>query len=69
MADLDYEGVWKETLIQLRNDLGEEEFSGWFSEVKYLRAGNDSIVVGLPSSFHCEKVELRYKSIINTKFK
>jgi len=64
MADLDYEGFWKETLIQLRNNLGEEEFSGWFSEVKYLRAGNNSIVIGVPSSFHQEKVKSRYNNAI-----
>ncbi|MCL2444259.1 MAG: chromosomal replication initiator protein DnaA, partial [Treponema sp.] len=63
MADLDYEGFWKETLIHLRNDLGEEEFSGWFSDMKYLRARFDdqtnekSIVVGIPSAFHRDKVK------------
>jgi len=69
MAELDYEGFWNETLVQLRNDLGEEEFGGWFSEVKYLRAGNDSIVIGLPSKFHCDKVKSRYQSAINVILK
>ena len=69
MADLDYEGFWKETLIQLRNDLGEEAFSGWFSEMKYLRAGKDSIVIGIPSTFHRDKVKSLYQSAINSKLK
>jgi len=74
MADLDYEGFWKETLIQLRNDLGEEEFSGWFSDMKYLRhnetaAGENSIVVGIPSAFHRDKVMLSYHDLIKTKIK
>jgi len=69
MADLDYEGFWKETLIQLRTDLGEEEFSGWFSDMKYLRAGKDSIVIGVPSAFHRDKVKSRYQSAINSKLK
>ncbi|MDR0321653.1 MAG: chromosomal replication initiator protein DnaA [Treponema sp.] len=69
MADLDYEGFWNETLIQLRNDLGEEEFSGWFSDMKYLRAGKNSIIVGIPSAFHRDKVKSRYLSIINSKLK
>ncbi|MCL2185014.1 MAG: chromosomal replication initiator protein DnaA [Treponema sp.] len=75
MADLDYEGFWKETLIQLQNDLGGEEFSGWFSDTKYLRAGFDeqtkenSIVIGIPSSFHRDKVKSRYQSTINSKIK
>jgi chromosomal replication initiator protein len=75
MADLDYEGLWKETLIQLRNDLGEEEFSGWFSDLKYLRAGfdkqteKDSIIIGIPSAFHRDKVMSRYTNAINSKLK
>jgi len=73
MADLDYEGFWKETLIQLRNDLGEEEFSGWFSDMKYLRArfdektGENSIVIGIPSAFHRDKVKSRYQNEIILK--
>ncbi|MCL2765634.1 MAG: chromosomal replication initiator protein DnaA [Treponema sp.] len=66
---MDYEGFWNETLIQLRNDLGEEEFSGWFSDMKYLRAGDNSIVIGIPSAFHRDKVKSRYLSTINSKLK
>ena len=75
MADLDYEGFWKEALIQLRNYLGEEEFGGWFSELKYLRTefdektGKGSIIIGIPSAFHRDKVKSRYQSTINSKIK
>ncbi|MDR0323659.1 MAG: chromosomal replication initiator protein DnaA [Treponema sp.] len=75
MTDLDYEGFWKETLVQLRNDLGEEEFSGWFSDMKYLRARFDkktnekSLVIGLPSTFHRDKVMSRYQNVICSKLK
>ena len=75
MADLDFEGFWKETLIQLRNDLGEEEFSGWFSDMEYLRAVFDKqthenrIVIGIPSAFHRDKIRSRYESAINSKLK
>jgi len=68
MTNLDYEGFWKETLIQLRNDLGEEEFSGWFSDMKYLRAGENTIVVGIPSAFHRDKVRSHYQNRIITKY-
>jgi chromosomal replication initiator protein len=73
MADLDYEGFWEKTLIQLRNDLGEEEFSGWFSDMKYLRTRFDeqtkknSIIVGVPSVFHRDKVKSRYQNSINLR--
>jgi len=70
MTDLDYEGFWKETLVQLQNDLREEEFSGWFSELKYLRAGgNNSFVIGVPSSFHQKTIESRYLDKIKVKLK
>jgi len=69
MADLDFEGFWNETLIQLRTDLGEEEFSGWFSDLKYLRAGENSVVIGFPSAFHRDKVKSRYQNAINSKLR
>ena len=75
MADLDFEGFWNETLVQLRTDLGEEEFSGWFSDMKYMRARFDeqtkenSIAIGIPSAFHRDKVKSRYQSAINSKLR
>jgi chromosomal replication initiator protein len=69
MADLDFEGFWNETLVQLRTDLGEEEFSGWFSDMKYLRAGENSVVIGIPSAFHRDKVKSRYQTVINSRLK
>jgi len=76
MADLDYEGFWNETLVQLRNDLGEEVFSGWFSDMKCLRAcppdektGRTGIVIGIPSTFIRDKVKSRYEKAIFSKLK
>jgi len=75
MADLDYDGFWKEAMIQLRNDLGEEEFSGWFSELKFLRTrvdeqtGESIIIIGIPSAFHRDKVKSRYQKAINSNLK
>ncbi|MDR0442013.1 MAG: chromosomal replication initiator protein DnaA [Treponema sp.] len=73
MANMDYEGFWKETLVQLRTNLGEEEFSGWFSDLTYLRAGfveqtgENSIVIGVPTKFHRDKVKSSYLKTINNK--
>jgi chromosomal replication initiator protein len=69
MVGADYEGFWNETLSQLRTDLGEEEFSGWFTDIKYLRSEENSIVIGFPSSFHRDKVKTRYQSRIKTSLK
>jgi len=69
MAEFDYEGFWGETLRQLRTELGEEEFSAWFSDIKYLRSGENSVVIGFPSGFHRDKVKARYQNGIKAKLK
>jgi chromosomal replication initiator protein len=75
MADLDYEGFWNETLIHMRDYLGEEEFSIWFSDFKYLRSsfdektGKGGVIIGTPSSFHRDKVKARYHGVIISKIK
>ena len=37
MADVNMHSLWKEAMIQLQNDLGEEEVGVWVSIMKYLR--------------------------------
>jgi chromosomal replication initiator protein len=37
--------------------------------MKYLRAGKNSIVIGIPSTFHRDKVKSRYQNAINSKLK
>jgi len=69
MAEFDYGGFWDETLCQLRTELGEEEFSAWFSDIKYLRSGENSVVIGFPSGFHRDKVKARYQNGIKAKLK
>ena len=69
MAEVDYAGFWDETLHHLRTELGEGEFSAWFTDIKYLRSGENSIVIGFPSGFHRDKVKARYQNGIKTKLK
>jgi len=69
MAEFDYGGFWNETLCQLRTELGEEEFSAWFSDIKYLRSGENSVVIGFPSSFHRDRIKARYQNGIRAKLK
>jgi len=69
MAEFDYGGFWDETLRQLRTELGEEEFSAWFSDIKYLRSGENSVIIGFPSGFHRDKVKARYQNGIKAKLK
>jgi len=69
MVEADYEKFWNETLDQLRSELGEEEFSGWFTDIYYLRSGENTITVGFPSGFHRDRVKTRYQNSIKTKLK
>ena len=69
MAGYDYEGFWNETLHHLRSELGEEEFSAWFTDIRYVRSGENSIVIGFPSGFHRDRIKARYQNGIKTKLK
>jgi len=74
MAELDYEGLWNETMLQLQNHLGNEVFSGWFSEVKYMRhnevsTDENSIVIGVPAPFYREKIKTGYQNKITSILK
>jgi len=69
MAEADYEKIWNETLNQLRAELGEEEFSGWFTDISYSRSGENTITVSFPSGFHRDRVKTRYQNNIKTKLK
>jgi len=69
MAGYDYEGFWNETLHHLRSELGEEEFSAWFTDIRYVRSGENSIVLGFPSGFHRDRIKARYQNGIKTKLK
>jgi chromosomal replication initiator protein len=69
MAEYDFEGFWNETLHHLRSELGEEEFSAWFTDIRYVRSGENSIVIGFPSGFHRDRIKARYHNGIKTKLK
>ena len=69
MAKTDYEGLWQETLSRLRAELGEEEFSSWFTDIEYLRSDEGRLVIGFPSAFHMEKVKDRYHNAMQTRFR
>jgi chromosomal replication initiator protein len=69
MAEANYKEFWNETLNQLRSELGEDEFSGWFTDISFLSSGENIITVGFPSGFHRDRVKTRYQNSIKTKLK
>ena len=67
MAEWDYEVFWKETMNQLCAELGEQEFFMWFTNMEYLRGGENCIFIRVPSSFYRDLVKKRYENTIVNK--
>jgi chromosomal replication initiator protein len=67
MAEWNYEFFWKETLNQMREELGEQEFSRWFTLIEYEGASENSVHLGVPSNFYREEVKRRYKTQLEEK--
>ena len=69
MEERNSEVFWNETLIQLKTELGEEEFDLWFTDIRHLRSDENSITIGFPSAFHRDRVKKSYQNNIRTKLK
>ncbi|MDR2536066.1 MAG: chromosomal replication initiator protein DnaA [Treponema sp.] len=69
MAEWDYELFWHETQNQIREELGEEEFSRWFRLIDYLGAVEYEITLGVPSAFYRDQVKSRYQNRIEAALK
>jgi len=69
MAEFNNEIYWVNTLDQLKTELGEVEFNDWFANSHYLRSSENSITVGFPSVFHCDRVKKNYQNTIKTKLR
>jgi chromosomal replication initiator protein len=69
MAEWDYKIFWDETTEQLRREVGEEEFTIWFSNLKYLKASEIEIIIAVPSFFFQEQFKPRYHKRIEEKIR
>jgi chromosomal replication initiator protein len=68
MANNDYDIIWKETLNQIREELGEQEFTMWFN-LEYLTASENELTIGVPSTFYLDQVRQRYQLYIEGKIR
>jgi chromosomal replication initiator protein len=69
MAEWDYKIFWDETTDQLRQELGEEEFTIWFSNLEYIDASETEITIAVPSLFFQEQFKPRYHKQIEEKIR
>jgi chromosomal replication initiator protein len=66
MGEWDYQIFWEETLKQIRQELGEQEFSVWFNNLEYVRAEENGVFIAVPSFFYRDQVKARYQNLIET---
>ena len=69
MADWDYRIFWDEAINQLRQTLGEGEYTIWLSNLEYLRANENEIFISVPSSFFKEQFRTVYHGKLEEKLK
>ena len=67
MNSCDYRIFWEETVKQLKDEVGEQEISTWFSRIVYERASDTTIVLSVPSGFYRDRVRQRYELLIEKK--
>jgi len=67
MNSCDYRIFWEETVKQLKDEIGEQEISTWFSRIVYERASDTTIVLSVPSRFYRDSVRQRYELLIEKK--
>jgi chromosomal replication initiator protein len=69
MATWDYSLFWNETLKQIRAELGEQEFSMWFSSLDYVRSAEGELTIGAPSAFFQGEFSSRYQDMVERKIR
>jgi chromosomal replication initiator protein len=69
MAEWNYKLFWDETAGQLLRELGEEEFTIWFSNLEYVKASETEITISVPSFFFQEQFRPRYHKKIEEKMR
>ncbi|GHV87954.1 chromosomal replication initiator protein DnaA [Spirochaetia bacterium] len=64
----DYKIFWRETLSLIKREKGEQEFAMWFN-LEFLKATENQITLGVPSSFYRDQVKQRYQDYIEAAIK
>ncbi|MDR0513152.1 MAG: chromosomal replication initiator protein DnaA [Treponema sp.] len=60
MASLDGKALWEQTLMLLKNELGDDEYAIWFSKITFVRAGESEIFAAAPNNFFLEMFKQKY---------
>jgi chromosomal replication initiator protein len=60
MGELNFKSFWDESLSQLKQELGEEEFDRWYGKLEYIRAEETVIYALAPSNFFLKVFRPKY---------
>jgi chromosomal replication initiator protein len=69
MADLNYKVLWDESLSQLKKELGDEEYSIWFSKLDYIKAEGTAIFISASNSLFLEMFNPKYLPRLESKIR
>jgi chromosomal replication initiator protein len=63
MSAWNYSVFWEEAKKQIREEIGEHEYSMWFN-IGYVDSRENTIVLGVPSSFYRDQIVKNYQPLI-----
>ena len=66
MGNWNYSVFWDEAMNQIREELGEHEFTMWFN-IEYDSSTENAIVIRVPSSFYRDQLDRQYHGLIEQK--
>ncbi len=66
-TDWDWSSFWEETLNQFRENITEQEWVMWFSSLEYISGTEETVSIGVPSSFYKDQISQKYGKDISTK--
>jgi chromosomal replication initiator protein len=67
MANWNYEVFWKEALDSVQKERDEQEYTMWFSALRYESSNENVICLSAPSSFYRDQVKTRYEDYLEEK--
>lgn len=65
----DHSALWAECLGFIRDNIGQDQYDAWFSDITSLSFENNELRLVVPSSFFVEYIEQKYLGVLSTGIK
>ena len=56
--------IWKQVREKLQREISQTSFETWFANAHLLELKNNSLLIGVPTSFYKGGIERRYRSLL-----